>query len=226
MNDFSDYVVASIVFGAVLLFGCNYTVDTTLSTAIREKHKTIAMGIVSVGLMLVCSLILLAFSTSLNAALTHKPPPPANLLFWGLDKAAECDYDKVNEFIKVTNSRVVLFGEAKTKELRPPVDNIVGEVPDLIPNLEAMRTWYKFNSDLDWNAIVVFGINWRASTNVGIYGVFDVYTEHRAKKYITDGDYLSWETELKGEVCSFKTKNSSVTGRRPLKKPLSEYQGL
>jgi hypothetical protein len=224
MADMSDFLVSSLVFGVILFFGCNIVADATTTAFLRDKFKSITQMFFSILCMGAFLLIFALFSISLNKALIYEPPPPTNLMFWGLDKNADCDYNQVNEFIKVTNSRVVLFGKAKSNA--PPVMNVVGEAPGPMSDFESIRTWYKFNGEHDWNTVLVFGLSRRTTGNIGIYADFTSGTSYSARAYINSSDRVDWSGGLRGEVCNFETKNSSTSGRRPLSKPSNVFPGL
>lgn len=159
-------------------------------------------------------------------AITYVPPPPNNLVFWGLDNMTGNDYIKVNKFIKETNSSVVVFGHAYCHDRSLGyynLDNVVAAIPPEISFYKDTRLWYQSVGGDGWHGIVIFG-NYNtkmSSLNKNIIPTASEYNLKIAKNILKEGHKGIFDIPLKGNVlCSYTDKNLiDDSGRRLLPKP-------
>lgn len=225
-----DFLIAMVLFGFMSFFIANWVLSSQIKGFVRRSDTFLEIlfrGIVTVFLMFTGFM----FFLSINCAIIYQPPPPINLVFWGLDKGQDYDYSNINNLIKVTNSRVVLFGEAKNKSL--PIENVIGSVPPLLEDYDALRTWFHYNKmnerNEEWNAVAVFGLKANDSNiYINFFKDFNDENKHAATRVFAENFKGVFEMKVsEGVVCSFETKNSKKTsGWRPLPEASNIFQGL
>lgn len=229
MASFVDVAFLAGFAGVALLFGGNcFTGEFVKSW--RKKGVDAFTYVLAVFIATVGLLLSVLFWISVNEMANYEPPKPINLVFWGVDKEQYNNYNELNEYINLTNSRVVLFGDALNDEA--PIDNVISTAPNIRNQFEAVRTWYYYNKNdaRNWHSVVVFGVDVKVSNDSYANWIAKPTAESyfTAKQIYERGFKGSFEHDpRKGVICDFETKNSIKTsGRRPLTKPSKEWRGL
>lgn len=235
MQGLDDLIILLVIATGITMCSANYLHARFIKDAVNKKFPPL----IDFVLIIIC-VVVLGGAGLTTVELTkdlrvYEPPKPAHLIFWGY---AEEDIDVLGvaqKMIKVTNSRVVLFGDAAKNPPRLP--NIVAILPDKASNMQTIRMWFKaYEEEIKkWSgAVAVFGIEMPArpddyrmffrSASVGNLEAAPKYLEFAAEfnPYgVFERDYT------KVELCNFKTTNSpNPLGRLPLKKPLTWSRGL
>ncbi len=229
-----DAILFTTLASIVVLVAANYAFTTLVKSAGRRHPLGIDDAFFTLlALVIVYGSYWYVYPDTFKFARDYKPPVAVNLVFWGLDRNAEnVDYEVVNDFIKVTNSRVVLFGKAKQDP--PLIDNIIASTPKVKNELQAVLLWFdSYREEVSkWEGgIAVFGLNIRVKP-----AGYEMFFEHPTPAALRAATRTGFDMKhhgvfglpfTKGLLCNFETTNSPKgSGRRPLKSLANDWRGL